>query len=51
MPNEPLETTVALLDRAKKGDSDAVEKLLERCVPPLTPMGNRAATAVGTRAG
>ena len=35
MPNEPLETTVALLDRAKKGDSDAVEKLLERCVPPL----------------
>jgi RNA polymerase sigma-70 factor (ECF subfamily) len=35
MPNEPLETTVALLDRAKKGDREAVDRLLERCVPPL----------------
>lgn len=37
MADEPLapEATVELLDRARRGDAAALERLLDRCVPPL----------------
>jgi len=37
MAIEPLapEATVELLDRARRGDASALERLLDRCVPPL----------------
>lgn len=37
MAAEPLspETTVELLDRVRRGDDDALDRLLERCLPPL----------------
>jgi RNA polymerase sigma factor (sigma-70 family) len=35
MLNQPLETTVALLDRARNGDTDARDALMERNIPPL----------------
>jgi RNA polymerase sigma-70 factor (ECF subfamily) len=37
MATEPLapEATVELLDRARRGDAVALERLLDRCLPPL----------------
>ena len=37
MATEPLppEATVELLDRARRGDASALERLLDRCMPPL----------------
>jgi RNA polymerase sigma-70 factor (ECF subfamily) len=35
MPDPPLETTLALLNRAKAGDADALNQLVERSLPPL----------------
>ena len=33
--SKPLETTVELLDRMRHGDRDALDRLFERCLPPL----------------
>jgi len=35
MQDTPLETTIALLDRVKEGDSHALSQLVERSLPPL----------------
>jgi RNA polymerase sigma factor (sigma-70 family) len=35
MADAPLETTISLLDRAKDGDSSALDQLVERSLPPL----------------
>lgn len=35
MPDAPLETTIELLDRAKGGDSAALDQLVERSLPSL----------------
>jgi RNA polymerase sigma-70 factor, ECF subfamily len=35
VPEMPLETTLSLLDRVKAGDAQAVDRLVERCLPPL----------------
>jgi RNA polymerase sigma-70 factor, ECF subfamily len=35
LPSAAMETTLDLLVRAKAGDSDAVERLFERCLPSL----------------
>jgi RNA polymerase sigma-70 factor (ECF subfamily) len=35
VPDPPLETTVALLNRVKGGDQDALNQLVERSLPPL----------------
>lgn len=35
MADKPLETTIALLDRAKQGDQNALDELVERSLPPL----------------
>src|SRR5215211_2540190 len=35
MPDPPLESTIALLARAKSGDSSALDQLVTRCLPPL----------------
>lgn len=32
---KPLETTVQLLDRIRRGDRDALDQLFARCLPPL----------------
>jgi RNA polymerase sigma-70 factor (ECF subfamily) len=32
---KPLETTVELLDRMRRGDRDALDRLFERCLPAL----------------
>jgi RNA polymerase sigma-70 factor (ECF subfamily) len=33
--SKPLETTVELLDRIRRGDRDALDRLFERCLPAL----------------
>ena len=33
--SKPLETTIELLDRVRRGDRDAVDRLFERCLPAL----------------
>jgi RNA polymerase sigma-70 factor (ECF subfamily) len=35
MPDPPLETTLALLQRAREGDADALNQLVERSLPAL----------------
>jgi RNA polymerase sigma-70 factor (ECF subfamily) len=35
MPDTPLETTISLLARAKQGDTNALDRLVERSIPPL----------------
>jgi RNA polymerase sigma factor (sigma-70 family) len=35
MPDMPLETTMALLERVKTGDPQALDQLVERSLPPL----------------
>lgn len=35
MADDPLETTISLLEKAKSGDHAALEQLIERSLPPL----------------